>query len=334
MAQRRLLFAFLWMALALALLGLGMNLMLLFDDGKGRMDLREGSWDGELRHRLEGHVRRLASDIGERNLRHRRNLLAAAAYIQTVWEEQGYRVEKQQFTVGSEQVSNLEVAVAGRNQAESVVVGAHYDSAPGTPGANDNASGVAALLELSRYFAGKTGRRNLRFVAFVNEEPPYYYTRYMGSRVYAGRARARGENIVAMLSLETIGYYSDAPGSQRYPFPFGLFYPNTADFIGFVSNLGSRRLVKEALHAFRRHSSLPAHGLAAPGLMTGVGWSDHWSFWQEGYSAIMVTDTALFRYGAYHEPGDTPEKLVYDTMAEAVAGLAGCIGELVGGPGE
>lgn len=322
------------MALVLALFGLGMNWMLLFDDGKGRVERREGRLDGELRNRLEAHVRRLADDIGERNLRHGRNLQAAAAYIQSVWEGQGYRVEKQRFTVGSEQVSNLEVSVAGEKQGESVVVGAHYDSAPGTPGANDNASGVAALLELSRYFAGKTGRRNLRFVAFVNEEPPYYYTRYMGSRVYAGRARERREDIVAMLSLETIGYYSDAQGSQRYPFPFGMFYPDTADFIGFVGNLGSRRLVKEALHAFRRHSSLPAHGLAAPGLMTGVGWSDHWSFWQEGYAAIMVTDTALFRYGAYHEPDDTPEKLVYNTMAEVVAGLAGCIGELVGLPGE
>src|SRR5438128_912564 len=151
-----------------------------------------------------------------------------------------------------------------------------------------------------RLLAGRQLARTVRFVAFVNEEGPFFQTDAMGSWVYARRSHARGEQIVAMLSIETIGFYSDVAGSQHYPFPFGLFYPRTGNFIGFVGNIASRALVQRSLAAFREHTALPSEGVAAPGSMTGIGWSDHWAFWHEGYPALMVTDTALFRYAPYH----------------------------------
>jgi hypothetical protein len=304
--------------------------MLVFDRQQSGYRTLQASGEEEMEQRLREHVAVLAAEIGERNLRRPVKLEAAARYIENTWKEQGYRTDPQEYTVKNAKVRNVEIEIAGKKPEEIVVIGAHYDSAPGTPGANDNASGVAALLELSRFFAGEKPVKTIRMVAFVNEEPPFYYTRHMGSRAYARRAHQRGENIVAMLSLETIGYYDDAKGSQHYPFPFSLFYPDTANFIGFVGNLGSRRLVKEALHAFRRNSSFPSRGLAAPGLLTGIGWSDHWSFWQEGYAAIMVTDTALFRYAYYHTDKDTTDRLDYPRMTRVVEGLLGCIRELAG----
>ena len=150
----------------------------------------------------------------------------------------------------------------------------------------------------------------------------------MGSRVYASRSRRLDENIVGMLSLETMGYYSEVPDSQRYPFPFGFFYPQTANFIGFVGNIGSRRLVRLCLAAFRRATQFPSEGTAAPAWVTGIGWSDHWSFWREGYRAIMITDTAFFRYDYYHTRADTPEKLDYERLARVTNGLAQVIAEL------
>ena len=150
----------------------------------------------------------------------------------------------------------------------------------------------------------------------------------MGSRVYASRARQQQENIVGMLSLETLGYYSEAPDSQEYPFPFSFFYPDTANFIGFVGNIGSRRLVRSCLAAFRRTTLFPSEGTAAPGWITGIGWSDHWSFWREGYKAIMITDTAFFRYEHYHTLQDTPEKIDYDRLARVTKGLAEVVTDL------
>jgi hypothetical protein len=143
----------------------------------------------------------------------------------------------------------------------------------------------------------------------------------MGSVRYARRCRQRDEQIVAMLSLETIGYYSDAPGSQQYPFPFGLLYPSEGNFIGFVGNVSSGDLVRTAIGAFRQHARFPSEGAAVPASIQGVGWSDHWSFWQVGYPGIMVTDTAPFRYPHYHRREDTPDKVDYARMARVVAGL-------------
>ena len=252
-----------------------------------------------------------------------------ADYITGAWEAAGHRPERQTFPVNGQEVHNLEIELTGAGRADEIlVIGAHYDSVPGCPGANDNGTGVAALLEMARLLAGQHLQRSVRFVAFVNEEPPFFQTRRMGSWVYASRCRQRRERICGMLSLETIGYYSNAPGSQRYPIPFALFYPDTANFIGIVGNLDSRNLVHRVMESFRRNSDFPAERLSAPGWMTGVGWSDHWAFWKEGYEAVMVTDTALFRYGAYHTPQDTPEKVVYPQMARVVAGMTRVVAEL------
>jgi Zn-dependent M28 family amino/carboxypeptidase len=219
-------------------------------------------------------------------------------------------------------VRNLLVQVQGGDRSgEIVVVGAHYDSVLGSPGANDNATGVAGLIELARAFKGSAPRRVLRFVAFSNEEPPFFQTAEMGSRVHARAARLRGERIVAMLSLETMGCYCEDKGSQRYPPLFRFLYPDTGNFIGFVGNYRSRALVRDAIRIFRETTPFPSEGGAPPGKLPGVGWSDHSSFWQEGYPALMVTDTAPFRYPHYHTGGDTPEKIDYDRLARVISGL-------------
>ncbi|MFQ5803164.1 MAG: M28 family peptidase [Candidatus Methylomirabilales bacterium] len=284
-----------------------------------------------MRDRLEKHVSMLAGEIGERNIWHPQGLEASVDYIEKALKDLRYQVEVQEFNVEGTTVANLEAERIGTSLAgEIVIVGAHYDSVIGTPGANDNASGVAGLLEIARLLATEELSRTVRFVAFVNEEPPFFLTGDMGSRVYASRSRQGGEDIVAMLSIETIGYYSEDHGSQHYPFPFSYFYPNTANFIGFIGNFSSRRLVRRAIGTFRKHTNFPSEGLAAPEWVTGVGWSDHWSFWKEGYPAIMVTDTALFRYDHYHTPQDTPEKLDYARTARVVTGLTRVVADLAG----
>lgn len=277
----------------------------------------------ELRGTLQNHVSALAGRIGERNLNHYEALTASADFIETELRNAGLQIQQQEYMISGKSVKNIETEIRGTIRSdEIVVVGAHYDSVRGSPGANDNASGVAALLELAKEFKNKDVNRTLRFVAFVNEEPPYFQTEEMGSRVYARRSRARAENIVAMFSLETIGYYSDAENSQVYPFPFSLFYPNVGNFIGFVGNISSRPLVRRAIKTFRQDGSFPSQGVAAPGWLTGIGWSDQWSFWKEDYPGIMITDTAVFRYPYYHRRSDTAEKIDYDRMVRVVSGLS------------
>jgi len=203
-----------------------------------------------------------------------------------------------------------------------ILIGAHYDSVFGSPGANDNGSGVAAMLALARRFARKATQHTVRFVAFVNEEPPHFLGGDMGSFVYANRCKARGDKISAMISLETIGYFSDAPHSQTYPSPgLGIFYPRVGNFIGFVSNVHSRTLLRRAVALFRKHAKIPSEGAALPSFIPGVSWSDQWSFWRSGYPGIMVTDTAPFRYPHYHSASDTPDKLDYDRFTLVVSGM-------------
>jgi len=285
------------------------------------------SLSGELRRDLA----RLAVEIGERNVLNRpRQLALAADYVEAEFASAGYTVKRQEYQVAGCNCGNLEVEIPGTSRPkEIVIIGAHYDTEIGTPGANDNSSGVAALLALARRCSMRKPDRTLRFVAFVNEEPPHFQTEEMGSRVYARRCRQRGENVVAVLSLETIGYYDDASGSQQYPLPVGLLYPSKADFIGFVGNLGSRDLVRQVIAAFRRNEKFPSEGCALPAAVPGVGFSDHWSFWQEGYPAVMVTDTAMFRYAHYHQPEDTIDKVDFERLARVVRGLEKVIVELV-----
>lgn len=271
--------------------------------------------EGEaLAARLRRHVAALAQS--ERNA----DLESPARYIESALAAYGLPVASQRFESGGRQVRNIETTQA----RPLIVVGAHYDTVPGSPGADDNASGVAVLIELARLLAGRQG---VRFVAFANEEMPYFMSREMGSYFAAGRSRARGEPLRAMLSLEMLGYYRDAPGSQRYPFPLGLLYPQRGDFIAFVGDLGTRALVRKAIKGFRKHAAFPSEGLAAPAFVPGVTWSDHWSFRSQGFAAIMVTDTAFYRYPHYHLPSDTPDKLDYERMARVTLGLAAVLRE-------
>ncbi|MBE0621160.1 MAG: M28 family peptidase [Burkholderiales bacterium] len=279
-----------------------------------------------LAERLHAHVARLAGEIGERNVWRPEALHAAADYIRGEWRRHGHTVTAQRYTIREVVSENLEIELAGTaHPSEIILVGAHYDSVQGSPGANDNASGVAALLELGRMLKHTGLRRSVRLVAFVNEEPPFFYWGEMGSAVYAKAARRRGDDIRIMMSLEMLGAYSDRPKSQRYPPILGWFYPERGNFIAFVSNLASRHALRRAVAAFRAASAFPAESLAAPGFVPGVSWSDQLSFWREDYAAIMVTDTAFYRYAHYHSAQDTPEKIDYARMARVVEGLAQAI---------
>jgi Zn-dependent M28 family amino/carboxypeptidase len=223
-------------------------------------------------------------------------------------------------------VRNIEVVIEPAKQSDDpdvIVVGAHYDSVWGSPGANDNASGAAAVIELARLLRDleRVGSKRIRLALFVNEEPPYFRTEAMGSLNYARALGRRGERVVAMYSLETIGFYSSEPGSQLYPWPFGLVFPDRADFVAFVGLMGSRALVRETMRSFRSHTSFPTIGGVAPGFIPGIAWSDHWAFAELGFQALMVTDTALFRYPHYHRPSDTPDKVDTEKVARVVKGI-------------
>ncbi|WP_166895167.1 M28 family peptidase [Massilia sp. CCM 8734] len=289
----------------------------------------------DLPARLAGHVRAIAST--EHNTGTPAELEKAALYIEATLAAQGYTVRRDEYVFDGHKVRNLEVSISntapGKQPERIYIVGAHYDSAPGTPGANDNGSGTAAVLELARLLKGLVPApgKELKFVLFVNEEPPYYNGPGMGSRRHARALKARGANVEAALILETIGYYSNASNSQRYPPGIGAFYPDQGNFIGFVSTLGSMGLVRRTVSAFRDASPFPAQALAAPSFVRGVTWSDHTSYNLEGYSAIMITDTATMRYPHYHTSADTPDKLDYASMSKVVEGMSSVIGAMLQG---
>jgi Predicted aminopeptidases len=199
----------------------------------------------ELGNRLKDHVTFLAGTIGERNLFIHDNLHKAAFYIYTFWQNLGYEVKKQAFLVKGLSCENLSIEIPGKEKPEEIILfGAHYDSVIGSPGANDNGSAVASLLEISRLFSHTPQKKTVRLVAFTNEEPPFFQKKSMGSRVYAQRCRKQKEKIIAMVSLETIGYYSEVRKSQKYPLPLNFFYPDKGNFLGVVGNIQSRKLVK------------------------------------------------------------------------------------------
>jgi Zn-dependent M28 family amino/carboxypeptidase len=277
--------------------------------------------------RLQLHVQTLATAIGGRVAG--TGLERAASYIEQQLRSDGYAPQRQMFKAAGHSFANIEAEIRGVQHPEKILVlGAHYDTAGNLPGANDNGSGVAALLEIAKHFVNTNPPRTMRWVFFANEEPPFFQSPAMGSYVYAKRCRERQEDIAAMLSLETIGYYTDEPGSQTYPIGFHPGYPDRGNFLGFVADLKSAFLLRTALKAFRGGTSLPAQGVASPTSIAGIGWSDHWSFWQFGYKAMMLTDTAPFRYPYYHTAQDTPDKLDYKRFAEAVQGIAAIVDQL------
>ena len=280
-----------------------------------------------LADRLARHVDVLAGTIGPRHLGRPTALNDARRYIEQQFSTMGYESRRQEFAVGAQEAANIEVEIPGA-EATRVVIGAHYDTVSSSPGADDNASGVAALLEIARSARSHAYRRTISFVAFVNEEPPWFQTERMGSVVYATTAKQRGERIAGMISLESVGYYSDAPKSQRYPAPFHLFFPNVGNFVAGVSNFGSWGLLRDVTAAFRRGSALPIIGSPAPASIPGIGWSDHWSFWREGYRAVMLTGTAPFRNPHYHTAEDRPDTIDYARLARFASGMESTIAEL------
>ena len=297
-----------------------------------------------LRDRLQADVTKLAGEIGERHVFGREKELAAAGdYIEAELTSAGYAVRQVDVpfdgsvpegegetvhVVGT--APNIEVEIRGSDRAgEIVVVGAHFDTVKGTPGADDNASGVAALLALARIAAGTHPSRTLRFVGFFNEEPPFFNTgKWMGSEVYAQECAKLHENVVAMLSLEAMGYFADGEGTQDFPGPLGWFYPSRGNFIAFVGNGPSDALVESAIVAFRRQGKVPSEGLVSN--LGATGFSDQRSFWRAGYRGLMVTDTALFRNETYHEATDVPDTLDYVRLALVVEGLREVLADLAG----
>lgn len=289
--------------------------------------------DIALSRALDAHVRALS---GERNIIHAAKLDRAAMYIEGQLQAMGYEVQSQWFETAGTRVRNIYVVVPAADAAAGIVVaGAHYDSSHHTPGADDNASGVAALLEIARALTGTQAaqqRKSLHLVFFTNEEPPYFRTQEMGSYRYAESLARRKLPVTAMLSLEMLGFYCDVPGCQRYPFPLSIAFPDRGNFVGFVGNLASRELTQQVVGRFRTHATIPSEGVTAPAFIQGVDYSDQLWFWAFGYPAVMVTDTSFMRNPHYHKPTDTPDTLDYVRMAAVVKGLSSTIADLTGIP--
>lgn len=300
------------------------------------------SEESSLAAQLRADVEMLAETIGPRNRMMRIAYRQAGEFIESRLIADGLSPQRlpcpprdPTLTPG---IIVAEIVGATRGQ-EIVVVGAHYDSFDASPGANDNGTGVAAVLALAASFAGTPDgttasppARTIRFVFFPDEEPPFFQTDEMGSLVYAQACRAAGEEIVAMFSLETIGYFDDRPGSQAYPRPLSALYPDTGNFIGFVSNVRSRALLRDVLTVFRDSTEFPSEGASLPAVMPGVGWSDQWSFWQAGYPGLMITDSAPFRYPYYHTMDDLPKHLDFERVARIVAGMERVLRHVARGP--
>jgi len=297
-----------------------------------------GNVPGELEHRLSerlrSHVGVLAGLIGPRHLGKPTTMEAAAAYVERQFIEIGDTVARQTYRVADADASNIVVERRGSSYADQiVVVGAHYDTVPTTPGADDNASAVAMLIEVARLLAPQRTKRTVRFVAFACEEPPHFHSDSMGSEQYARACRARNESIVGMMCLEMVGYYSTLPGSQRVPDAIPrllrLAFPRRGDFLASVGNLRSLKLLWDFRRGFKRaNRSLRFFSVALPERINEIRLSDNSSFWDQGYAALMVTDTSFLRNPHYHLPTDTPQTLDYDRLAKATIGVAGAVARI------
>lgn len=292
----------------------------------------------ELESRLFRHVDVLAGLIGPRHIGKPSSIEAAVAYIERQFSEMGERVARNAYSIGSAEVANLVVERRGTSRPEQIIiVGAHYDTVPETPGADDNASAVAMMIEVARLLSQVATRRTLRFVAFPCEEPPHFYTQTMGSQQYAAGCRARGEQIIGMVALEMVGYYT-AEESQTVPplIPKWLrwAFPKRGDFLAAVGNLASIRFLLSFRRGFKRASRFPLYAIALPETIQEIRLSDNSSFWDQGYPALMVTDTSFLRNPHYHLASDTPETLDYGRLTMATLGVAGGVARAAAVEGE
>ncbi len=279
---------------------------------------------------LKRHVRALAVEIGERSVFRGRNLARAEAYIRTAFEQIGLSVDTQAYDYDGLAVANLIATLPDAGTAASYyLVGAHYDTVVGSPGADDNASAIAVMLALAEAAHRKPPEVPLRFAAFTLEEPPAFETRHQGSRVFA-RARARaGDQVLGAVVLEMVGYTS---ARQHYPLSVAwMGYPRVGNFIGIVGNRRSRAFGRSLIAGMRRNPDLPVESIFLPfnGRILPVSrWSDHASFWDRGWPAVMVTDTAFLRNPNYHMPSDTMATLDFAFMGRLVHSLELALAEL------
>jgi hypothetical protein len=274
-------------------------------------------------HQLYTHVEHLSVTIGSRSLYEYDKIEDTKRYIVSCLKTFGYIPTLQNYDYEGKTFSNIIVSIPGvQYPDEAVIVGAHYDSVYGTPGADDNASAVAVLLEMCRALKSVSPGRTLKLIFFFLEEPPVFRTEHMGSYVYAKEAKARNENITAMICLEMVGYYSDKKDGQTFPLPLmSMMYSTTPDFIAVVGNLKSRSLVDKIKNSLLKASRIPVETLTSVSFVPGVDLSDHRSFWKMGYPAVMITDTAFYRNPNYHTENDTIDTLDFNTMADLLKGL-------------
>jgi Zn-dependent M28 family amino/carboxypeptidase len=286
---------------------------------------------GSIKTNVMETVTHLSEKIGQRSYRDLKKLAETAGYIEEKLRASGCVATRQSFTYKGNTYFNIITEIKGTDPAPDgiLIIGAHYDSAEGTPGADDNASGVAGLLELARLTAARPLKRTIRFVAFCLEEPPVFMTRHMGSYIHAESLHREGAKIFGMISLEMLGYYCNDKGCQYYPSSFfKLAYPSTGNFIAFVGNFSSRRFSNRVKTAFASSSAIPVESLNGFSIIPGVDFSDHRNYWKFGYPAFMITDTAFYRNPNYHEPGDTADTLDYDRLATLIADLHKALGTL------
>lgn len=280
--------------------------------------------------RLYKHVDCLAGLIGSRHLQKPASITATIGYIKQQWTAMEYDITEQAYPTDTGTATNLIIELPGTSRRDEIVlVGAHYDTVPGTPGADDNASAVAVMLEVSRILAGTQGKRTVRFVAFACEEPPHFHTGEMGSQIHARQAKLQGEKIVGMLCLEMVGYFNDQPFSQRapqsIPSKWHWLFPNRGDFLASVGNLKSWRLSRQFRRGFRQGTQLPLFSIVLPEKIREIRLSDNSSFWDQGYPALMLTDTSFLRNPNYHLASDTPETLDYNSMSRVCDGVASAV---------
>jgi Zn-dependent M28 family amino/carboxypeptidase len=273
--------------------------------------------------RIRADVEHMCGPLSPRDFRHPENLTRASEWIADEFRRHGLQVDFQEYETSAGRFRNVVGFRRGLVPDEPVrVIGAHYDVFGDGPGADDNASGVAVLLEVVRTLPPVPPRRSQYFVAFATEEPPFFATEEMGSYAFASRLHDSGIQVEVMLAMDLVGYYTDAAGSQRFPIPgLGLVYPDRGNFVAIVGDLGSGRWIKRVRTGFGTMTDLPVKSFRAPGSIPGVMWSDHWSFRELGLPGLLITDTAFLRYPWYHDEQDTPEKLDYIRMAEVVRGL-------------
>lgn len=268
--------------------------------------------------RLQAHVRMLSETLHPRSVGELDNLEAAASYIHAEFMAAGATVADQWFEDRGEKYRNV-IARFGPADGPLLVIGAHYDSFETTPGADDNASGIAGLIELAGLLARHPPRQAVELVAYTTEEPPHFRASSMGSAHHAASLRAAGRDVSLMLALEMIGWFSDAEGSQAYPLPgMNLLYPDKGDFIAIIGRFGDWRDTRKVKAAMRGAGDLPVYSMNAFPVIPGVDFSDHLNYWAESYPALMITDTAFYRNPHYHMAEDTYDKLDYGRMAKVV----------------